>query len=110
MSEGDDIDVPAAGTRPLAAAETVAVGASEGVDALTASAATSPVTAISGDAALAEALASGAIDAAAASELLIAEVVAEQLGPANPDTLANVGEALRTLLADDPTLARLLRP
>jgi hypothetical protein len=100
MSEGDDIDVPAAG----------AVAAAGGVDALTASAATSPTTAISGDAALAEALASGRIDAAAASELLIAEVVAEQLGPANPDTLAHVSEALQTLLADDPTLARLLRP
>lgn len=106
MSEGDDIDVPASGPRAL---ETAAVADSAAVDALAASAATSPTTPISGDAAIAEALASGRIDAVAASERLIDEVVAEQLAGATPDTLERVGEALRGLLADDPTLGRLLR-
>lgn len=102
MSGADDIDQ--AGL-PLAAG---AVAGSSALEATAASDATSPSAAISGDAAIAEALAAGRIDAAKASELLLAEVVAEQIAGANPDSLERVRSTLRDLLDDDPTLARLL--
>jgi hypothetical protein len=86
-----------------------AVAATAAVDAATGTAPTSPTEAIRGDAAIAEALAAGRIDSIAARELLLAEVVAEQLpADASAESIASLTAALRELLADDPTFARLL--
>jgi hypothetical protein len=79
------------------------------VDAASGTAPTSPTEAIRGDAAIAEALAAGRIDSVAARELLLAEVAAEQLpADASAESIARLTAALRELLADDPSLARLL--
>ena len=58
--------------------------------------------------AIAQALASGQIDAVAAQELLIDQIVAEL--PGDPAALQEVRQKIAELLADDPTLARLLAP
>lgn len=58
--------------------------------------------------AIAQALASGQIDAVAAQQLLIDQIVAEM--PGSPAELARIREKLTELLSDDPTLARLLTP
>ena len=60
------------------------------------------------DAAIAEALASGALDPAAARERLILEVAREQLPDASPEAVAALAAEMSQLLADDPTLADLL--
>lgn len=86
-----------------------AVTASTAIDAASGTAPTSPSEAIHGDAAIAEALASGRIDSIAARELLLAEVAAEQLpADASAESIARLTSALRELLGDDPSLARLL--
>ncbi|PRQ07744.1 hypothetical protein [Enhygromyxa salina] len=60
---------------------------------------------------VAEALASGRIDAAAAQELLIDQVLAEQFsGDLAPEQLERLRGEIASLLADDPALAGLLRP
>jgi hypothetical protein len=100
MSGTDDIDP---------SLPTAALTGSEAVDAASASAAASPSAAIHGDTAIAEALAAGRIDSVAAQELLLAEVVGEQLpASASAESIARLTAQLRELLADDPTLARLL--
>jgi Ni,Fe-hydrogenase I small subunit len=58
--------------------------------------------------AIAHALASGQIDAVAAQQLLIDQIVAEL--PGDPAELEQVRQKITELLADDPTLARLLAP
>jgi hypothetical protein len=57
---------------------------------------------------IAQALASGQIDAATAQQLLIDQIVAEL--PGDPAELQRVRQKITELLADDPTLARLLAP
>jgi Ni,Fe-hydrogenase I small subunit len=56
--------------------------------------------------AIAHALASGQIDAVAAQQLLIDQIVSEL--PGDPAELEQVRQKITELLADDPTLARLL--
>jgi hypothetical protein len=58
--------------------------------------------------AIAHALASGQIDAVAAQQLLIDQIVAEL--PGDAAELQRVRQKITELLADDPTLARLLAP
>jgi hypothetical protein len=58
--------------------------------------------------AIAQALASGTIDAVAAQQLLIDQIVAEL--PGDAANLQEVRQKITELLADDPTLARLLAP
>lgn len=60
---------------------------------------------------LAEALSSGRIDALAAQELMIDQVLAEQFPPdLAPAQLERLRGEIASLLADDPTLRSLLRP
>ncbi len=103
MSRADDID-------PSLPANAIAGSAT--IEASSASASTGASEAIGrADAAIAEALATGRIDSIQAQELLLAEVVAEQLpASASPESIAGLTSQLRELLADDPTLARLLSP
>jgi hypothetical protein len=59
---------------------------------------------------VAEALSSGRIDALAAQQLLIDQVIAEQLPPDLPPAqLERLRVEIASLLADDPTLHGLLR-
>jgi hypothetical protein len=101
MSGASDIDID-----PSAAL--AGPDASTAVEGASASTAASPSEAIRGDAAIAEALAAGRIDSVAAQELLLAEVVAELPVDASAESITRLTSQLRELLADDPTLARLL--
>jgi hypothetical protein len=61
--------------------------------------------------AIAEGLASGALDPVAAQQLLIDQVLVEQLPPdLAPEQLERLRGELAALLQGDPTLAGLLRP
>jgi hypothetical protein len=103
MSSSDEIEldpqVPGAGkadeAQPVTGPEVVAP------EAIVA-AATEATTAI------AQALASGQIDALGAQQLLIDQIVAEL--PGSPGELQRIREKIAELLSDDPTLARLLKP
>ncbi|PRP92466.1 hypothetical protein ENSA5_48840 [Enhygromyxa salina] len=105
MSSSDEIDldpkVPGAAAvgGPSAANP---VGATHGVEAPASTQASAEI---------AEALASGRIDALAAQELLIDQVLAEQL-PADlpPAQLERLRAELAALLSEDPNLASLLSP
>ncbi len=102
MSGADDIDI----SPSLPSGALTSTTAVEGV---LENPALEPSAAIRGDAAIAEALATGQIDSVAARELLLAEVVAEQLPQsASPESIQRLGAELRELLADDPTIERLL--
>ena len=63
---------------------------------------------LSSSEAIAQALASGQIDAVAAQQLLIDQIVAEL--PGSPAELARIRQKVAEMLSDDPTLARLLSP
>lgn len=101
MSGTSDIDIDPS-------LPTAGVSGPSTVDAASASAAAAPSEAVRGDAAIAEALAAGRIDSVAAQELLLAEVVADLPTRVSPESIARLTAQLRELLADDPTLARLL--
>jgi hypothetical protein len=104
MSSSDEIEfdpkVPGAGK----ADEAQAVVAAEGIVAST----TEATSSIGSASAIAQALASGQIDAVTAQQLLIDQIVAELPGDATE--LQRVRQKIAELLADDPTLARLLMP
>lgn len=66
--------------------------------------------AVNPTASVAEALATGAIDGDAALRALVEQATAAVLGPAaDPAQVAAVRAEVQALLADDPTLASLLR-
>lgn len=66
---------------------------------------------VEGTAAVAEAIASGAIDGEVALRALVDQATAAALGPgADAATVAAVRAEVETLLAGDPMLATLLRP
>jgi hypothetical protein len=98
MSSSNEIElepkVPGAGkpeeAQAVVAAEAIVAGSTEGTSAI------------------AQALASGQIDAVAAQQLLIDQIVAEL--PGDVAQLQQVKQKIAELLADDPTLARLLAP
>ncbi len=118
MSGKDEIEIdlpiglgqpPAAeglgGTNPLAGASEVA-----SADAVGGIGELASIEGIVDDSAIAEALATGRIDASQAQALLLEQVLAEQLVGASVEELERLRETLRELLADDPLLADLLRP
>jgi Ni,Fe-hydrogenase I small subunit len=98
MSSSDEIEldpqVPGAGkadeAQPVTGAEAIVAGATEAT------------------AAIVQMLASGQIDAVAAQQLLIDQIVAEL--PGSPAQLQRIRQKVAELLSDDPTLARLLTP
>jgi hypothetical protein len=98
MSSSDEIElepkVPGAAkpdeAQAVVAAEAIVAGSTEATGAI------------------AQALASGKIDAVTAQQLLIDQIVAEL--PGDAARLQQVRQKIIELLADDPTLARLLTP
>jgi hypothetical protein len=86
----------------------------EGVEGAAGASAVDPAgeaTAVRGPDAIAEALAAGRIDPAAARALLIDEAVAAALPPgADPAMAAELRAEIEAVLAADPTLERLLTP
>lgn len=98
MSSSDEIELDPKVPAAAKADEAQGVSAAEAVVAYT----------TEGTAAIAQALASGQIDPVAAQQLLIDQIVAEL--PGSAAELQRVREKIAELLADDPTLARLLTP
>jgi len=123
MSSSDEIDlnpkIPgvSAASGGVGEVDGVAAGAGvegvdgvDGVDAVVDSAAIEATT-LEANRAIAEGLASGALDPAAAQQLLIDQVLAEQLPPGvAPEQLARLRGEIAALLESDPALANLLRP
>lgn len=103
MGGNDEID-PNAPAAKVGGAKPLAPAASATVEAVQAGSEPSE-----DDLAVAEAIASGQVDPAAAGELIIEQVIAEQLPDASPEQVARLRAELSELLADDPTLASLLR-
>jgi hypothetical protein len=103
MGGSDEID-PNAPAAKIGGPEPLAPAASAEVEAVTASAGLDQA-----DLSVAEAIASGQVDPAGASELIIEQVIAEQLPDASPEQIERLRAELSELLADDPTLASLLR-
>lgn len=99
MSSSDPIELDPKVSSATQADEAEAVAPTDAIVAPGTSEATS---------AIAQALASGQIDAVAAQQLLIDQIVAEL--PGDPAALQQVRQKITELLADDPTLARLLAP
>jgi Ni,Fe-hydrogenase I small subunit len=99
MSSSDPIELDPKVSRTAVADEAQAVAPADAVVAASTTEATS---------AIAHALASGQIDAVAAQQLLIDQIVAEL--PGDPAELEQVRQKITEMLADDPTLARLLAP
>jgi hypothetical protein len=107
MSSSDEIklDVPGAIAGADAASE---VSGLEGAASLEGSGAIDQAAAATR--AIAEGLASGAIDPVAAQQLLIDQVLAEQLGrDVAPEQLERLRGELAALLEADPALAALLQ-
>ena len=103
MSSSDEIDFDAklSGASASEAAGVEAVGREGSIDGTAATAA---------NRAIAEGLASGAIDAVTAQQLLIDQVLAEQLPPGlAPEQLERLRGELAALLEGDPALASLLQ-
>jgi hypothetical protein len=102
MSSSDEIDFDAklSGASASEAAGVEAVAREGSIDAVAATAANRAIT---------EALASGAIDAVTAQQLLIDQVLAEQLPPdLAPEQLERLRGELAALLEADPGLTSLL--
>lgn len=102
MSSSDEIDFDAklSGASASEAAGVEPVGREGSIDA---------VAATAGNRAIAEGLASGAIDAVTAQQLLIDQVLAEQLPPdLAPEQLERLRGELASLLEADPALTSLL--
>jgi hypothetical protein len=109
MSHGDEIDLDA--KLPLGIAASDPTPAAAGVTAIEGGvAATQTVSSVAANQAIVEAIATGTLDPVAAQALLLDQVLAEQLPDLAADELDHVRDELTQLLADDPTLARLLRP
>lgn len=73
--------------------------------------ATASTPSLGGTAAIAQALASGAIDAATAERLLIDEAVRASLPPnSDPALVAALRAEVEAVLTGDPTIAALLQP
>jgi hypothetical protein len=108
MSSSDEIDFDAK-LAGASAGEAAGVEGTAGVDgsgSIEGAAASATVA----NRAIAEGLASGAIDAATAQQLLIDQVLAEQLPPGlAPEQFERLRGELAALLAGDPALASLLR-
>ena len=103
MSGSDEIDFDA----KLAGASASEAAGIEGASSLEGSASIDGTTAA--NRAIAEGLASGAIDAVTAQQLLIDQVLAEQLPPGlAPEQLERLRGELAALLEADPALASLL--
>lgn len=107
MSSSDEIDLNAklpgalGGAGEIAGAAGVETNGVEGPAAAT----------IAANRAIAEALASGALDPVAAQQLLIDQVLAEQLPPdIAPEQLERLRGELAALLQGDPALLGLLQP
>lgn len=106
-------------TRAPGSAAPVGAVAPEGTDAIDGAAAagatagvdpTQATTEVSSLDAVSEAIASGAMDVEAATRELVAQSVASLLGPgADPAAVAAIRAEVEAMLADDPTLAHLLR-
>lgn len=112
MSSSDEIDLDAkvpgmaAGLEGAQAPSEVTSGA--GVNEI---AGTMSTDALAANRAIAEGLASGALDPVAAQQLLIEQVLAEQLPPGvAPEQIERLRVELAALLESDPALANLLRP
>jgi hypothetical protein len=99
MSSSDPIELDPKVPGAAKADEAQAVAPADAVVAASTTEATS---------AIAQALASGQIDAVTAQQLLIDQIVSEL--PGDPAELQQVRQKITELLADDPTLARLLNP
>lgn len=104
MSSSDEIDVDAKLAGASASASMDGAAAVDASDSIEGAAATS-----SASRAIAEGLASGAIDAVTAQQMLIDQVLAEQLPPdLAPEQLERLRGEIAALLEGDPGLASLL--
>ena len=105
MSHGDEDSVGPIGRVARSGPTEVADGAAAAGEAAAVTAVGEPI----GDAALAEAIRAGELDAAAATRVLVEAVAREQLGPAaSPEAVAALVAELSDLLEGDPTLEALL--
>jgi hypothetical protein len=105
MSSSDEIDFDAK-LAGASASEAAGVDAAAGVQG---SGSIDGTAASAANRAIAEGLASGAIDAARAQQLLIDQVLAEQLPPdLAPEQLERLRGELAALLEGDPALTSLL--
>ncbi|NVB41189.1 hypothetical protein G6O69_25340 [Pseudenhygromyxa sp. WMMC2535] len=109
MAKDDDLDI--SGPKPALATPPATAAAIEGAARASA---VSPSEAagldVTGDAGIAEALATGRIDAAQAQTLLIEQALAEQLpADASPELVEGLRAEISALLGGDPTLDALLR-
>lgn len=110
MSGADEIDPDVKLPVAIGGSESAtAIAPAEGVEGADA-ASEIAASAIADNRAIAEALASGALDPVAAQQLLIDQAVAELPSNVAPEQLERLRVELATLLDGDPTLAALLRP